>query len=306
MLTRRTTLLAKKETVYGTDPTPVAGDAVLCKVDGFRVIGDALVRDYHRSKLSPLAHVIGEVYSEIKFSTELKGSGAAGTAPELSPLFQACGFSETIVALTSVTYLPESDTFPSCTIYFYRDGILYEMNGCRGTFDIDLSVGKYGVINWTFQGLYVAPIDAALIDGTYDSTVPPPILSAAFSIQAYSAVATKLALSAANRLAFRRDLSNANGIREVLITDWDERGGSFDPEAVTVATHNFHSIWKAGTAAAMSIVVGSAAGNICTITAPKVQYREINPAERDGLYTYEVPIRLAQNAGDDELSIAFT
>lgn len=308
MLTRKVTLLAKKETTYATDATPVAADAVLVKsgVD-VKVVGEELTRDFYRSSLSPLAHVIGERYAEVKFATELKGQGAAGTATEVSPLFQACGFAETVTGGTSVVYAPSSAAFSSVTLYIYRDGIIYKVLGCRGSFDVDMTVGKYGVINWTFQGLYQVPVDGALVAGaSYDATLPPICFGATFSIGGYSAVATKLALNMANSLAMRKDLNNTTGIREVLITGWDDRGGSFDPEAIVEATHPFYGNWIGGVQSALTITIGSAAGNRCVITAPKVQYKAITPGDRDGIYVYDVPLRLAQNTGDDEVIFSFT
>lgn len=308
MLTRRCSVLIKKETSYGVDATPAASDGVLCRDVEIKPVGDELQRDFLRKSLSPLPHQIGERHYELRFTTELKGSGTAGTAPELSPCFQACGFAETIVAVTSVTYAPESDTFPSATIYVYRDGILHKLTGARGTFEINLTAGKFGEITWTFQGIYNAVTDVAMVDGTYDATLPPVVVSAAFSVGGYAAVATKLALNMANQLALRRSLNEATAVKELLITGWPDRGGSFDPEAVLEATHPFFANWLSATQAAMTIAVGATGGNICTITAPKVQYRQINPGDRDGLYVYEIPIRLAKSvdAGDDEISIAFT
>lgn len=306
MLVRKRTLLGKIEVTYGVDPVPVAAtDAILEKNLDIREIGEELVRDFARSSLSPLPHAIGEKYGELKFQTELKGSGAAGTAPEIGKLFRACAFAETVSAGVSVAYDPSSASFSSMTFYVYRDGILYKLTGARGTLEVDLTVGKYGVIDWTFQGLYVAVADAALVSGTYNATLPPVVLSAAFSVGGYAAVATKLSLNMANEFALRRDLSAANGIREVLITGWDGRGGSFDPEAVLEATHPFFANWASAAQSALTVTAGSVAGNRCVITGPKAQYKSISPGDRDKIYVYDIPIRLAQNVGDDEVKFLF-
>ncbi len=307
MLKRKVLVLAKVEAVYGVDAAPVpATDSIRTGLDvSVKPTGEELVRDFADPSLSPLPHLIGEKYAEAKFSTEIKGSGAAGTAPEIGVLFKGCGFAETIVPATSAAYDPVSASEQSLTIWVYRDGLLHKLTGCRGTGEVDLSVGKYGVINWTFQGLYVDPIDSALLSGTYNVTQPPVVLSAAFSIGAYSAVATKLALSMANELAFRRDMNSAAGIREIVITGRPDRGGSFDPEAVLEATHPFWANWKSAVQAALSVTVGSVAGNRCVITGPKAQIKSIGYADRDGILTYEIPFRLARNLGDDEVKFLF-
>lgn len=306
MLIRKTTLLGKIEATYGVDAAPTAAlNAIRARNVQFKEIGEELVRDFDRSSLSPLPHVIGEKYGELSFETELKGSGAAGTPPEIGPCFRSCGFAETIIPATSVAYDPSSASFSSGTFYAYRDGILHKFLGARGTADFDLPVGKYGLAAWKLQGLYVPVADAALVAGTYNATLPPVIVSAAFSVGGYSAVATKLAISLANELAFRKDLNSANGIREILITGWAERGGSFDPEAVLEATHPFFGNWAAGVQAALTVTIGSAAGNRCVVTGPKLQYKSISPADRDKLYAYEIPFRLAGDAGDDEAKFLF-
>jgi DNA/RNA endonuclease YhcR with UshA esterase domain len=67
MLIRKTTLLAKVETTYGTDATPTPeANAILCKKPRSRATGEELVRDNVRSTLGPLAHVIGEKYGEVE------------------------------------------------------------------------------------------------------------------------------------------------------------------------------------------------------------------------------------------------
>jgi hypothetical protein len=47
----------------------------------------------------------------ITFDVELSGSGTAGTAPAFGPLLKAAGLSETVVAITSVTYAGVSSSF---------------------------------------------------------------------------------------------------------------------------------------------------------------------------------------------------
>jgi hypothetical protein len=62
----------------------------------------------------------------------------------------------------------------------------------------------------------------------------------------------------------------------------------------------------AATQRQLSLIVGASAGNILTITAPKVILDAVNSADREGIRVDEIPFRLAQNAGDDELTLNFT
>src|SRR5258708_6165945 len=96
-------ILAKTEVTYGTDSTPVVGaNAILVrkldmKTEGLRMADRAAIR----GGLGKLQKIYGGQLKRITFECEVKGSGAAGTAPEIGPLIEACGFDETIVAATS-------------------------------------------------------------------------------------------------------------------------------------------------------------------------------------------------------------
>lgn len=306
MLTRKAVILAKIETTYGTDALPVVGsDSILCSVPQITPDGEKIIRDFVRSSLSPLGHVIGIKTFNIKFKVELKGSGSAGTAPEIGPLLRACGLDETIVASTSVTYDPISEDFESVTIYFYRDGLLHKLLGCRGTFNLDLSVGQYGTLDFDMTGIYATPTDVTLVTGSYNDTLPPVFLDAGLTLGSYSPIFTKLQLSMGNKVIQRRDANAETGLIGVEITG-REPSGSIDPEAVLVATKDFWSAWEDGTKEALTCAAGATAGNICTISADKIQYGNIGYGDRDDIVTYELPFTPCLTSGDDELSLAFT
>jgi hypothetical protein len=75
-----------------------------------------------------------------------------------------------------------------------------------------------------------------------------------------------------------------------------------------VAAHDFYGRWKAGTLGALSMVLGALAGNILTITAPKLQYTKHAEGDRDGIATLGSDFALVRSAssGNDEASFAFT
>lgn len=310
MLTRKGVILAKTEGTYGTDPTPtVSADAILIKDLDIKPTGETITRDFLRSSLSPLAFVRGLKEVELTFKTEIKGTGTAGSLPATGwegVLFKACGMRESVTAGTSVIYAPLSSSFPSCTIYGYKDGIYHKVTGCRGTFKLRFEVGKYIEADWTLRGLYTAATDATPATQTFSSTIPPVCLSSGITIGTYSPVATVLEIDINNTLASRKSLNDASGIVEQIITGRTPQG-SLDPETVTEATHGFWTAWAAGTSYALNIgPIGSTAGNIITIDAPVIQYRDITYGDRDGILTYSIPFQMSGNSGDDELVITFT
>jgi hypothetical protein len=81
-------ILVEAELTYGTDPTPSAStNAVLVRnpslsSEGLRMNDRAAVR----AGLGQLQKVHGGQLKRFRFECEVKGSGAAGTAPEIGPL----------------------------------------------------------------------------------------------------------------------------------------------------------------------------------------------------------------------------
>lgn len=305
MLTRKAVILVKIQPTAGVDAVPTAAaNSILCSVPKITPDGEKIIRDFVRSSLSPLGHSIGIKTFNIKFKVELKGSGAAGTAPEIDPLLRACGLDDTIVAATSVEYTPISENFEMVTIYFYWDGLLHKLLDARGTFNLDLSVGAYGVLDFDMTGVYATPTDIPLVTGSYNQTLPPVFLNAGLSLGGYSPIFTKLQLSMGNKITQRKDANSSTGLIGVEITG-REPSGSIDPEAVTIATKDFWSAWENGTKEALTCVAGSAAGNKCTVSADKIQYGGISYGDREGIVTYDLPFTPCLTTGDDELSLKF-
>lgn len=306
-LARRRVITAKIESVYNTDAVPAGTDAILIEELNWAPEGLRMVeRPAIRNSLGTLQHIYGGSLLSVTFAAEVKGSGTAGTAPEIGTLLRGCALDETIVASTSVTYAPVSASQESLTIYFYEDGTLTKLTGCRGSVDFGGDVGGRLMANFTFQGHFSGPTDVALVTPTYDSTVPPILINGSFSIGGYAAVVQSLALSMGNTLEVPPNLSAADGYGEVLVTGRDVNG-SIDPEQPLVASHDFMAAFKAGTLEALSMgPIGATAGNRFTVTASKCYYRSLSNAERQGVLSYEIPFGAAETSGDDEVSLAFT
>src|SRR3972149_430376 len=108
MFKNRALLLAKIEAEYGTDPTPAQSvNAILCDLPEIEPVFKKMDRLNVKAFLGQRPAIsIGEAV-KITFNTEIKGSGAAGTAPEIGVLFRGCGMDEAVVPATSVTYTPQ-------------------------------------------------------------------------------------------------------------------------------------------------------------------------------------------------------
>jgi hypothetical protein len=310
MLKTKALILAKIESVYGTDPLPVpATDAILCESPEIEVIEKKLERKNVKSYFgsNPIV-AIGEGL-KIKTRTELKGSGTAGIAPEIDPLLLACNFTASTVASTSNTYAPNSKTTDaqSVTIYFYLDGLLHKIVGARGTFDIDLKAGEYGGISWEFTGIYAGPTDTTMATGVaFDATVPPRFVSASFAIDSYAAIIESMKVKIANEIVRRPSANAATGILEYFCKD-RKITGDIDPEAVLLATKDFWTMWSGNSQVALTATVGSVAGNRCVISGAQVQLDGLKYGDRENILTYALPlVFMPSSAGDDDISLAFT
>jgi len=306
MLEQRTQLAAEIESVEGTAETLVAADAILHANGKFK--GDIAMhqRPMRSSSLSPFSAVPGSRFGEIEFDVELKGSGAAGTPPEFGDLLKACGFQETIAAGTSVTYTPASDSIPTLTMALYEDGIINKIWGARGDVKLALNSGEPAWLHFAFKGADFSVADGSFLSGvSYLSTVAPAFLNALMTIDSYSAMVGKIDIGMGNKVGLRPDANQSSGHKTALISS-RQPVMSFDPEKALVATYDFYGKLRSGNEAAFTAQIGATAGNICTITQPKVQCTKIDEAARDGLRNLGIDCQLNRSSGDDEISLAFT
>lgn len=313
MLTNREVILAKIESTYNQDSSPAAGtDAVLVEDpswghEGLRMIERSPVQ----ASLATHKHLYAGSLKQVSFTMEMKGSGAAysaSVAPEMDVLLRACGYGRTLVTTSgseSITYEPASSGHESCTIYYFQDGIRHVLTGCRGNVSFNCEVGGRGMASFTMTGHSSAPTDVALPTPTYDSTVPPPFIDGAFTIDSFAAVIDGLQFDLSNTIATPPDLNQADGYSEVYITKRDVNG-SFSPEMELVATEAFEANLRSGAVMALTTgVIGDTQYNRYTISMPAVSYRDASPGDRDGVRTYELPFGAAESSGDDEVAILF-
>lgn len=305
LLSRKRTILAKTEVTYGVDPTPTgAANAILVRNLSITPLSaENVSRDLVRPYLGASEQLIASKYVGCEFEVEMAGSGTAGTAPAYGPLLLACGFAETVVAVTSVTYAPVSASFKSATIYYNVDGVLHKITGARGNVEMMINTSQIPVFKFTFTGLYNAPTDTAAPAVTYTSFQTPLAANTTnttgFSLFSYSAAMESLSLNMGNAVAYRSLI----GAEDVLMTD-RQVTGSVVFEAPTIATKDFFSIALASTLGALDITHGTAAGNKVQITSSRVDISNPTYSESNGIQMLNVPLTLVPStAGNDEISI---
>lgn len=301
-------ILAKVEATYGTDPVPTPqANAIRVENPSVEPSWLKLIRNYMQPYKGARRQIVVGESVKVSFKTEVKGSGAAGTAPEIGVLFRGCGFTETVVPATSVAYDPNSliDSSESITIYAYKDGIVRKIVGCRGTFNFECKAQEYGYISWEFEGLYAGPADEANPSPTWNATLPPRFISASFTYATIAAIIENLKINAGNEIAKRHDVNTATGVSQIFIKE-RKVTANIDPEVVALATKNWETALTSNTEAAITAALGAVAGNILTVSAPKVVIDDLKDADRENIWTYDMPLICLPNAGNDDVKFAFT
>ena len=305
----RTVIAAKIEQTEGTAETLAAADADVLAFEPSFTLGVGI---YERSELnaslSPHELIPGSRMATIAFKVNLRGSGAAGTAPKIGKLLKSCGFGETIVASTSATYAPISIAIPTLTMSVYKDGSRKQIRGARGTVSHSGKAGEPGVLSFSFQGVYDGVTDVAILTGTgIETTNIPVLLSAGLSIASYAAIISTISIDMGITIEMRPDSNKSEGYVSCAYGG-RKPVGSFDPEETLLATHDWYGRFIAGTSGILAFHYGATAGNIITFNAPKVQYTNITESSRNGIAALDVPFALSRStaAGDDEISVAFT
>ena len=314
---QRQQVALKIESTEGTDAVPVDADVIAPVFDvEFTPTFEVFERDNVQASFSRLPQIQGERSAVISFSTEIKGSGTAGTAPaNLSAPLLAAGFGETIVTSTSVTYAPASASLSSATVEIREGAVGTEFMqkkivGARGTVVFEGVKGDIVLARFTFTGRYVEPTNTAISAFTTPSPgqTPESFLNATLSFQgAASLKVQNVNLDIGNDVQMRNDVNQATGNFSALIVNRAPTG-SIDPEQELVATINFFNQLTTNAEGVLSYILGSTAGNISTFNAPKAQIINATEADRNGIRILNLDLQLNQSAaaGDDELTLVFT
>ena len=311
-LTRKKFLIAKIESTYGTDASPVGGsDAVqVTNLEVTPIESDNVQAATYQGFLGNATRgtLVANKRVSVTFDVELSGSGTAGTAPAFGPLLKSCGLSETIVSSTSVTYAPVSSSFSSATIYCFYDGTRHKITGARGTVSFNLTAGQFAVASFQFIGIYNAP-DGNALSGAFTvanqaaaiEVNDTNVTTATFHGVTSSRIESfDMALN--NELLYKETASN----KEVLITN-RAPGGTAVIEAPAVGTTDFFAKAVASATGSTSLVLGATPGNIVTVNAAQTDITGCSYADTNGVIALSMPyLALPTTAGNNEASLVFT
>jgi hypothetical protein len=323
-LVRLEGLLAKIESVYKTDPTPVVG------TDGVQVeetLHDNTTWGYVEENLREnLAGVgLGRVGSatptgrwmDLEVTTALKGTllaYATGTVvPEYDVFLRACALQPTVTGSAGAkvcTYTLRSSGFESATVWAYSGGKLFKVNGCRGNARFLFTPGQIPRAVFSLRGFLAGVTQVALptITYAYEAVTPPTVKGAGLSLNSVDPAGfDDFELDLGIELADLPHGNDTDGFAGVYVTDYNpmikttiERGAisTFDPWALRHAGTLF--AWDIGP-------VGATQYNRVTASGPKGRIIEHSGPERDGMALTDLTIRCQHTDAEteDSLSIVF-
>ncbi len=301
---RKLALLAKIETVYGTDATPTgAANAVLATNVNFTPLeAEEVSRDLLLPYLGNPGVVLAGVYAKIEFEVEVAGSGTAGTAPAYGPLLRAAGFAETVTAGTSVVYNPISGSFEALTLWGNFDGVKHVLLGCRGNVSASFEPKKIPRFKFSFVGMLGTIADAALPSTTLTAWKTPLTVSKAstptLTVHGSAAPAESFSFDMGHQVEPRFLI----GAESIELSDRSAKG-TLVVEASPLATVDWFQRAKDRTRGVLQLVHGVSAGNIVQIDAPAVEIGKPTQGQTQGILNYSLPLSFCTSAGNDELTI---
>lgn len=313
MLTRRSLLTYSEESTYGTASTGTYKALEIVRdPDIAPLVVDRLARETVRPWHGADRQRLVNRRVTISFQIQVSGSGAAGTAPQFGDFLVSCAMAETVVASTSATYALAGleSTLKSVTVRWYQDGMLHQVAGCRGTWTLSGTAGEFPLLNIEATGIYSIPTKTSLITPTFANQAAPIEISATntptATINSVACCVAAFELNVGNSVEYE---SYAGCTTQLAIRDRVPEG-SIEIQSKVIGSstgeQDFYTLFTAGTLVPISIVHGTTAGNILTVTMANCQLMEPSLSDRNGQQFMTIPYMPITTDGTSELSLAFT
>ena len=182
------TILAKKESTYGTDAAPTGSNAILVRNMSVQMLNAETVgRDLIRPYYGNSDVLIAQSNALAEFEVELAGAGTPGIAPAWGELIEACSFSKTLnTGSVSITRSGAVATVTK-TAHGYAIGDSIKISGAteteyNGTFTV-ATVPTADTFTYAVTGTPSTPATGTPVIGT--NAVYTPISSTCPSITIY-------------------------------------------------------------------------------------------------------------------------
>lgn len=292
LLKKKSVLAAKIEETAGTAIALSASDGAFNVFDANIELDTEPAKRNSQSSFSQMPAEPGALAGSCTFETELDSAWSAILLP-------ACGF------VLDSSYAPVSEVpgtnAKTLTIGHYQNGRLKKLKGAMGNAVFIFESGKPVRVEWTFTGVWVAPVDAVMLAPTYPTDRPARFMGAGLTIGAWSPVVQSLRIDLGNALTLRESGNGLDGYVCAVVAS-REVVGSLNPESSLIATKDIYNEMNSVTEAALSFTVSG-----ITFSIPKLQFIQIKDGDREGILIDEIEFQANKtvSTGDDEITITF-
>jgi len=297
----QTVILAKVETVKGTDAVPTGAlNAILVSDVTFTPLeGDEVERNNIRPYFGDGGSTMVTQYAKLSFSVEAAGVGTAGDLPGYEALLRAAGCAVTTTAGVDVRFAPVTDAMESVTIYVAVGRNLQKLTSAM--LNVKLAADAKTIAKFQFEvtGTYQEAADAAAPAGVTYAKFQDPFgvnkVNTTLSLHGTSVAAS----------AFSFDFGNAVIKRDLINVDTVEITGRKSTGSVTfdntlVSDKNWVELARTSTRGAIALKHGPGATNVIELNATNVQLGKPTFGESDGIQQITVPLRFVPTLGNDE------
>jgi len=222
------------------------------------------------------------------------GSAGSGLDPFCDVILQCCAGK-----VDGAVYTPESAVASqkTCTVHYWQSGKRKGLYGAHGTCSITGESGGPVYLEFELTGKWLTPEDEATPPASLSATLPMMAKGATLTVHGLSAVVSSFTFDLGVTVAARNDITDDTGVLHYCGTG---RAPTLacDPEATSVADHDFDGLLAASTEAAVSLAVTDGTDTV-TLAAAKTQYRSVADGDREGIVTHDVVLQINDVDGDD-------
>lgn len=204
----------------------------------------------------------------------------------------------------SYIYTPITDDIPSCTFYYFVDGVIHRITGAKGTFSLDISVKQVPKLRFDFTGINNKAEDGATIKPDMSGFTIPMVANTKnttdFSLLGHSAALESFVCELGNEVTYRTLI----GKEYVEILN-RKASGSMVFEATKVGDVDYWTTVQEQQEGAMGITHGRSHGNKVSILAQRVLLDSPKYSTADNVMMLNVGVSVLPVEGNDELTIKF-
>lgn len=298
----------KLEDTPGTAADTTVTDAILARNATFYNLEAEYQRqDFVTGIEGAQAEDANNIRAGADYEVEAAPPSAEGQPPHYAHLLRSSGMAMADDDGDTVfTPLPLDQTIPSCTMQLRNGAVMQNIAGVRGSLAFTAEAGRKPFFRFSRRGKYVAPVAHAAQAHDFDAW-PRALTCSPENMFAFTFGGQKLC---ATNFSFNDGRQpQAETYMNCDDTTLSPRNftGSMTVKWPALATKDLLTQIKAGVTEPLIWTLGREAGQIITITAPKVQIKYSGEQNISGDLGISLDlVFLPTGAGDDEIEIRFS